>query len=500
MFRLLKMSEYDEDHNRKLTYKVIYENIQKVLQSSDDFFILIDGFGLILEIYSNRHLKWEQHGGVCLHYIYLLERYLKMFLQLKSHIKICFFEVVENIIRDKHPDLYLLLELTVLHLMSLPQFKDNIFIFKENKSGSYVDQYKTLIKEERISTYVTFNPFDLKIKASSLLEKDLRQHLNNLIKANLDTGVPVFLTKKFWHEIDSAKAFNITSIFYAQIDTNFSTTNYIETNNFIGKENFNRRDLYNEFINENNLTEHTKQALILQLNLLETLDLDHRAFESVDLLSKYNHLNKFLVNFKLYLARRFEYFNRNSIKHNEKFLIEICDIFDARLFFKSYEWIQYSGMSLDSTYFDSIRLNQRDNRELMGSVLLEPEDHGILFENWFKLQNNSLFDEYLKDFKFETEDENNNHISTKYESRSGIKDLANDQFSSFMEILRKKFTNRFQETKFSLYLEEYIKTFRFHEFKPTAYDHLKVKILEPEKIEAKSGSKKGAKNCVKKLT
>lgn len=192
-------SKTDHSYDYDL-FRVDYENVIRLLYSPDDFYIAVDGFGLVLEILLNQHFNWTttfNTSGVFLHVIYCIERTLGMLLKLKQNLKLVFFRQVDclldsfNHARESN-DLALVFHHVVLHLKTLKAFKNRLLFFKN--FGDYI----TFMKSERIVCYMGFSYADAKLINNDQLAILIDRHFVNAIQANLDLGISVILTKNFW--------------------------------------------------------------------------------------------------------------------------------------------------------------------------------------------------------------------------------------------------------------------------------------------------------------
>jgi hypothetical protein len=212
-----KIDKDNKLKSEKKSSEVRYDfiSVKKIFQSSDDFYVMIDGFSLLLELFHNQHINWmsyrksdgsETDGGCVsfLHFIYGIERYLSMLYKMKKNIKVIFFDPVEQILKENETELYLAYELMIFHLANIK----NLVEVKFYTEKSYMESFSNDVKLGGTICLLIFNYFDMKLKNPNVKAK-LNFISEILVKECLFLGLRVILTKDFWYDSDCAKAWSI---------------------------------------------------------------------------------------------------------------------------------------------------------------------------------------------------------------------------------------------------------------------------------------------------
>lgn len=291
--KVKKMSLSENILPSEEAFYVSYVNVKKIFYSPEDFFVLLDGFALMFEICQNKHLKWSKNGGVYLHFIYLVERYLNMFLKIKKFIKIVFFSQFSKLLNEHDPDLHLTYQLMIFHLKNLPIIKDNLMFYDD------LNSYSADIKEERCVGFIGFSYNDL-ILGNAKLRTELKLHLLRIIGCNLNIGLVVMLTNNFWYDTDCASALTLSKRKFTtrfKIQAEDKNGFRIKNDDFgLTFENLSRSGLYLEATKDLEF----RNLFILHLYLLETIPLENRKINTqlYDFKEEFPNVFKSILKFK----------------------------------------------------------------------------------------------------------------------------------------------------------------------------------------------------------
>lgn len=201
--------------NKTPEYRYDFINVKKIFQSSDDYYVMLDGFSLLCELFHNRHVNWMNYqnsdgsniDGGCvsfLHFIYGIERYLNMLYKLKKNIKVVFFEPLEQILKENESEWYLAYELMIFHLMNMK----NIVELKFYNGKCYLEEFSNDVKLGGTVCLILFNHLDMKLNNPNVKAK-LKFFSEILVKECLFLGLRIILTKDFWHDSDCASAWSV---------------------------------------------------------------------------------------------------------------------------------------------------------------------------------------------------------------------------------------------------------------------------------------------------
>lgn len=401
-----------------------YENVKKIFYSPEDFCIHLDGLSLMLEVCQNQHSKWTQNGGVYLHFIYLIERYINMLLKQKSNIKILFFGYVGKLLQEYDPDLYLTYELLIFHLKNLPNINKNLLFFNWTSSD-----YEYDLRESQCVGLIAFGSFDIELGSFELQSK-LRYHFNRLSLTNLNLGICVMLTRDFWHDLDCASAYTLTKI-KSSLDLNVGNMFEISFRNEeqlkIDFDDISRNKLYFKALEDSKLfSNEFKRVFILHLYLLESLPLEKRknSLDVTNFQEEFWQCFEMLKIFKKRLASLLKDLNNsvndsvreklNQDSLNGQILKKLCDLFDGRLFYQTY-YLLNQGSKLnnfeeylqDQDYFKKL-LNGIDEEKMNYKSHPGKESYlklnSKIYYQGFKLDND-LFATVLREFLFESSKE-----------------------------------------------------------------------------------------------
>lgn len=324
-----------EENIENELFHVNYENVKRIFFSTDDFFILVDGLSLMLETCLNKHLKWEENGGIYLHFIYCVERILKMLLKLKNFVKVVFFENVDTIIKhhelkSERESFSLAYQLLIFHLKCLKTFKNRLVFYKDFK------EYSEDLKNDRIICFMGFSYIDISHISNKELATKLMSHMIRLIQVNLDLGVSVILTKNFWYDSNCANAFIVTKSKHAsKIEFQDDRIIQSEMGEKINTSNMSRQSIYLNALDNIQF----KYLFQLHIDLLDKIPLSKRKIiEFVpNFDAKYPDVYKEAQFFKLKLANQLKIFNQtiDYYELDENICKQMVDLFDARLFYKT---------------------------------------------------------------------------------------------------------------------------------------------------------------------
>ena len=443
-----------------------YENVKKIFMSTDDFFVIVDGCALILEVIQNKHTNWTSNRGVYLHLIYGIERYLSMLLGLKKFIKIIFFTEVERLLRKSDADLFLAFELAIFHLKNMPQFKNNLIYCSLN-------DYEEEIQSERIAGFIGFSFRDLKL-SNKTLESNLKVHLYTILALNLKIGVATFLTKNLWHDTNGAWGYIVEKgkgHLYSDQIHNFSY-DYREDHSAYTQSDISRHGFYFEAVK--NVDANVKNHFYLHLYLLETTPVIKRKIKDfpIEYLGDEALLTA-VDTFKFGLAEQFYSINKSELAGlrqkkdtSDEVLKRLCDIFDGRLFFKTAFILKTHYNNVSS--FESVLTNKDyylgllDNKsgpakliEFKNKIATVQANETVTISDSVELDS-KLFKAYLENFKFV-----NSTLCGNLESniKTTYFDENLEEFSYFVN--KFEATSQWQNTKFAIYLENYSKSFEF---------------------------------------